>query len=272
MSTSDESGSSFEALRAIVARLRAPGGCPWDQEQTHLSLRPNLLEECYEALEALDREDPAALSEELGDLLVQVVFHCQIASERGDFTHEDMLRRVTQKLVRRHPHVFGESRVENAQDAYAQWDAIKKTERPNASALGNVPPATPALTYAQAISARAARAGFEWEQLAGVVAKVREELVELEQANGSKELEHELGDVLFSLVNVARWLGLDAETALRTANRRFSGRFIHMEEACRESGTPLGELTLEAREALWQEAKHLEQTRLDQAHGQEPPQ
>ena len=267
MSTPEESENSFEALRTIVARLRAPGGCPWDQEQTHLSLRPNLLEECYEALEALDREDPAALTEELGDLLVQVAFHCQIAAERGEFTDEDLFRRVIQKLVQRHPHVFGESRVTDAQQAYTQWDAIKKAERPNASALGSVSPATPALTYAQAVSARAARAGFEWEQLPSVVDKVREELVELEQASGAKDLEHELGDVLFSLVNVARWLGLDAETALRTANRRFSHRFIHMEQLCRQSGASLGQLSLEAREALWEEAK-----RLEQAHGQAPPQ
>ena len=258
MSTVDPSENSFEALLCIVAQLRSPNGCPWDKEQSHLSLRSNLLEECYEALEALDQQDIPSLTEELGDIMVQVAFHCQIAEECDEFTQKDIFHHVIQKLIRRHPHVFGDIQVRDSQEAHTQWDAIKKTERINSSALGNTPIATPALTFAQVISGRAARAGFEWEQLTDVIAKVREELVELEQADGSKELEHEFGDVLFSLVNVARWLGLDAETALRTANRRFSNRFIYMEKSCKEDGASLGTLPADERELLWEEAKRLE--------------
>jgi tetrapyrrole methylase family protein/MazG family protein len=260
MTALDASGRSFEALLGIVAQLRSPNGCPWDKEQSHLSLRGNLLEECYEALEALDKQDLPSLTEELGDVMVQVAFHCQIAAEYGEFTQEDVFRSVIQKLVRRHPHVFGDSQVQDSQEAHTQWDAIKKTERPNSSALGDTPIATPALTFAQVISGRAARAGFEWGRLTDVITKVREELVELEQADGSDELEHEFGDVLFSLVNVARWLGLDAETALRTANRRFSHRFTHMEKSCQEIGTSLGKLSTDERELLWEEAKRLEKS------------
>jgi tetrapyrrole methylase family protein/MazG family protein len=255
MAASEERGTSFEALRAIMARLRGPGGCPWDQEQTHASLRRSLLEECYEALDALDRGDPLALREELGDILVQVAFHCQIAAEKGEFTDAELFRQVIEKLVRRHPHVFGDAQVRDAREVEEQWEAIKQVERQGRSLLDGVPQATPALTYAQAISHRAARSGFEWKDLAGVMAKVREELAELEEAQGLKEQEHELGDLLFTLVNVARWLGLDAESALRTANQRFYRRFTAMEEASRRQGASFTELPMDAKEALWEDAK-----------------
>ena len=255
MTSSSDRQPSFEALSDIVARLRAPGGCPWDREQTHASLRPNLLEESYEALDALDQGSPSATMEELGDLLVQIVFHCQIASDLGEFTNEQFFRQVQDKLVRRHPHVFGDALAPTTRDVEEQWQAIKQAERGAASVLDGVPPSTPALARAQSISNRAARSGFEWDDLDGVMAKLAEELTELEQAGNHQEREHELGDVLFTLVNIARWRGIDAETALRAANQRFYRRFTHMEAACRQQGVTLADLSMEAREALWQEAK-----------------
>jgi MazG family protein len=255
MSQPSYGDASFEDLRAILARLRGPGGCPWDQEQTHSSLRHNLLEETYETLEALDRGDPAAIMDELGDLMVQVLFHCQIATEQGEFTYEDLFRHVRDKLVRRHPHVFGDATASTAQEVEEQWQAIKQAEGGRASALGNVPASTPALTRAQIISNRAARAGFEWEDMAGVHSKLKEELGELERAGDEAEREHEMGDVLFTVVNIARWSAIDAESALRTANQRFSSRFTHMEGACEERGTSLAHLPMTEKEALWQAAK-----------------
>ncbi|MBI4337314.1 MAG: nucleoside triphosphate pyrophosphohydrolase [Chloroflexi bacterium] len=246
---------SFDGLRSLVARLRAPGGCPWDREQTHRSLRRNLLEECYEALEALDHDDPQQLAEELGDILVQVAFHCQIAQEAGEFTHEDVFRRVNEKLVRRHPHIFGDAVVADAREVEVQWEAIKKRELGARSLLEGVPAETPALAYCQAISHRAARAGFEWDDLQGVLDKVAEELAELERAADQVEREQELGDVFFSLVNVARWLGVDAESALRGTNQRFARRFAAMEEACRLRGLDFVSLPMAQKDTLWQEAK-----------------
>lgn len=251
--------SSYEGLRAIIARLRAPDGCPWDREQTHASLRRNLLEESYEALEALDTSDTQGLAEELGDILVQVVFHCQIARESGEFTDEDVFRGVVEKLVRRHPHVFGEASARDAREVEEQWQAIKERERGDErSALDGVPTSTPALAYAQAISHRAARAGFEWDDVDDAIGKVAEELGELADAETDEEREQEFGDLLLSIVNVGRWLGLDAESALRKANRRFYGRFAHMERTAHERGDAFANLSLEAKEALWRGAKQAE--------------
>ena len=255
MSQPSDGDASFEALRGILARLRGPGGCPWDQEQTHSSLRHNLLEETHEALEALDRGDPGAIMDEMGDLLVQVLFHCQIATEQGEFTYEELFRHVQDKLVRRHPHVFGDATASSAREVEEQWHAIKQAEGGRASALSGVPISTPALTRAQVISNRAARAGFEWEDMAGVLAKLAEELGELERAGDEAEREHEMGDVLFTLVNVARWSGIDAESALRTANQRFYRRFTHMESACEQRGLSFADLSMSEKEALWQTAK-----------------
>lgn len=248
----------FETLARIVARLRAPDGCPWDRQQTHASLRPNLLEECYEALEAIDRGDPARLKEEMGDLLIQIAFHCQIAQEVGEFTWADLFRQVNEKLVRRHPHIFGSGRLTTPREVEEQWETLKRRERPTGSLLDGVPPTMPALAYAQAISHRAARAGFEWEDLDGVLEKVAEELQELRRARDPEERERELGDLLFTLVNVARWLGVDAESALRRASRRFYRRFTRMEEEARRKGRDLASLPAEEKEALWARAKEME--------------
>ena len=255
MAESAQTPSTFEGLVALVARLRAPDGCPWDRDQTHASLRRALLEECYEALEALDAGDSAALAEELGDVLVHVAFHCQMAAETGDFTARTVLQGAIEKLVRRHPHVFADAQVQSVQDVEEQWEALKREERRGGSALEGAPRSMPALAYCQTISRRAARAGFEWPDLSGVLDKLREELDELQAAQTDAEREHEMGDVLFSLANVARWIGVDAESALRSANLRFSRRFAHMEEASRRRSVAFESLSPEAKEALWQQAK-----------------
>ena len=234
--------ATFEGLVALVAKLRAPDGCPWDRDQTHASLRRAFLEECFEALEALDAGDPAALAEELGDVLVHAAFHCRIAAETGDFTAGTVLQGAVEKLVRRHPHVFGDAQVASVQEVEEQWEALKRAERRGGSALDGAPRSMPALAYCQTISRRAARAGFEWPDMEGVLAKLREELDELQAARTDAEREHELGDVLFSLANVARWLNIDAESALRSANQRFSRRFAHMEQASRERNVPFESL------------------------------
>ena len=250
---------TYEALWDIVDRLRSPGGCPWDREQTHRSLRRNLLEECYEALEALDAEDADGLAEELGDVIVQIVFHCQIGAENGTFTQADMFRHICEKLVRRHPHVFGDVTVRDAREVEANWEETKRQERGDrVSALDGVAKGMPALGYGQAISYRAAQAGFEWRDLSDVMAKVREELGELEEAEGEQHREEELGDALLALVNAARWMGVDAETALRQANARFYRRFTHMESAVRSKGRGLRDATTDEKLALWDEAKRAE--------------
>ncbi len=250
---------TYQTLWDIVHRLRSPGGCPWDREQTHQSLRRNLLEECYEALEALDAGDPAGLAEELGDVIVQIAFHCQIAEENGTFTQADMFRHICEKLVRRHPHVFGDVKVKDAREVERNWEETKRQERGDrVSALDGVARGMPALGYGQAVSNRAAQAGFEWAGLADVMAKVREELAELEAAEDTQRREEELGDVLLALVNAARWMGVDAETALRGANMRFYRRFTHMESAVRSQGRQLREHSPAEQFALWDDAKRAE--------------
>ena len=255
MSDPAETPSTFEGLVALVARLRAPDGCPWDRDQTHASLRRAFLEECYEALEALDAGDPAALAEELGDVLVHAAFLCQMAAETSTFTARTVFQGAIEKLVRRHPHVFGDADVESVREVEEQWEVLKRKERRGGSILEGAPWSMPALAYCQTISRRASRAGFEWPDLAGVLGKLREELDEFEAAATDAEREHEMGDVLFSLANVARWLSVDAESALRSANLRFSQRFAHMEEACRSQNIAFESLSPEEREALWQQAK-----------------
>lgn len=258
----EQAQHTYQALWDIVHRLRSPGGCPWDREQTHQSLRRNLLEECYEALEALDAEAPDALAEELGDVIVQIVFHCQIAEENGTFTQSDMFRHICEKLVRRHPHVFGDVIVRDAREVEANWEETKRQERgERVSILDGVAKGMPALGYGQAVSYRAAQAGFEWEGLSDVMAKVREELAELEAAEGVQRQEEELGDALLALVNAARWMGVDAETALRQANARFYGRFTHMEAAARAAGRDLRQASTDEKLALWDDAKRSEVAR-----------
>ncbi len=252
----------FPTLVSIVERLRAPGGCPWDREQTHASLKRNLLEECYEVLEAIDRGDPGPLAEELGDLLVQIAFHADIARENGEFSIADVLTAVNRKLVRRHPHVFGDGEVADAREVERNWERLKEEERAekgiSKSPVEGIPKNLPALVYAQLMQDRVARAGFEWEDVSGVLDKVREEVEELRRAGTVAERIHEVGDLLLVMVNLCRWLDLQAEDALRQANARFSTRYIRMEELVAEAGEVFADLPLPEKEAFWQQAKMLE--------------
>ena len=259
MEIAPENQDTYQGLRDIITKLRSPDGCPWDQEQTHTTLRRNLLEECYETLEALDSGNSQSLSEELGDVLMQIVFHCQIAEENGDFTDADMFRRINEKLIYRHPHVFGNVVVKDAREVEANWEETKKKERgAHVSVLDGVSKAMPALGYGQSITFRASQAGFEWEDISGVMDKVCEEIGELEAAPTKAEMEREFGDVLLSLVNVARWLEIDAESALRSANDRFYSRFTHIEDGARAQGRPVRKMSMGEKEALWDEAKRAE--------------
>lgn len=246
----------FAELVRLIAILRAPEGCPWDREQTHASLAQHMIEEAYEAASAIDAGDDAALADELGDVLLQVVLHAQIGREDGAFTIDDVVASIITKIRRRHPHIFGTATAETADEVIRNWDAIKREEKPQHGVLGEVPESLPALMRAQKISRRAAGVGFEWEDMAGVWAKVHEEIDELKATEiGTPEAEDELGDLLFTVVNVARKMGIDAESALRRTCVKFSGRFESMEEAAAASGTPLEDLSPMEWEALWDSAK-----------------
>ncbi len=253
----------LQRLRAIVARLRAPGGCPWDREQTHASLRTALVEETYEVLAAIEADDDANLREELGDLLLHVVMHSQMAAERGAFDFDAVAREIAEKMVRRHPHVFGDDRAADSAAVLVRWDEIKRQEKAargettaEPSRLDGVPPALPALMRAQKVQEKAAKVGFDWRQKEEVLAKVREEIAEVEQAAGTPDaVAEEIGDLLFSAVNLARWHRLDAETALRHATDKFSRRFRHVEAALRERGQAWETATYEELDSLWNAAK-----------------
>ena len=247
---------SFATLVYLVSRLRAQDGCPWDREQTHVSIKPFLIEEAYEVAQALDREDPAKFCEELGDLLLQIVLHAQIAAEAGEFEIGQVLRSINTKIIRRHPHVFGELKVEDAREVLLSWERLKQEERgEGVSILSSVPDNMPALAYSQALQQRAARVGFDWKELKGILDKLTEELEELEQASDQQQKVCEFGDILFALANAARWLGVDLEVALRQANKKFRDRFVYMEEACQRRGIAMQELSLEQLDELWDEAK-----------------
>ena len=247
---------SFEELQETVAHLRAPGGCPWDREQTHESLRATLLEEAYEVVEAIDTDDRQALQEELGDLLLQVLLHAQIATEAGEFKMAQVIAGIDAKLKHRHPHVWGGRSVKDTGEVLRNWEELKREERgKDQSVLAGVPKALPALQQADTFSRRAVRVGFDWAGPSGVADKVREEIAELEAATTLDEREAELGDLLFTVVNWARWMKVDPETALRKANARFGLRFRYMERAARERGMDLAALSMEQFEILWQEAK-----------------
>lgn len=261
--SSPDAGQRFLELLSIMARLRGDGGCPWDREQTRQSLRPFLLEETYEVVEALDRDDTAALMEELGDVLFQVVFHAEIAAERGDFTMGDLLGALVEKMTRRHPHVFGDRVVGTAAEALAQWEAIKQGEGKGErrSALAGVPASLPGLLRAQRIQHRAARIGFDWDGPLPALEKVREETAETEaalRADRPDEVQREIGDLLFAAVNVARLAGADPEAALQGAVDRFRRRFQWMEDAAGDDGRALSSMTLAEMERLWVEAKSRE--------------
>lgn len=252
------SSVSLSSFQDVIAHLRAPGGCPWDRKQTHQTLRSELLEETYEVLAALDADDMEALEEELGDLMLQILFHAQIAAEDGDFKLIDSTQHVIEKLVRRHPHVFGEEKVEDADKVLQNWERIKREERGEeafSSMLSGINRALPALSQAMEIQRRVARVGFDWASAGPVAAKVREELQEFLQASDVDEHLAEMGDLLFSLVNVARWHDIDAESALRQANQRFMDRFAALERRAQVQGKPLEEMTLEEMDALWEQAK-----------------
>lgn len=251
-----------EGFQDTIARLRAPGGCPWDREQTHRSLRTNLLEETYEALSAIDRDDMPALCEELGDLLLQIALHTQIAVEEGDFSLAEVVAGIDTKIKRRHPHVFGDVQVNGVSEVLHNWEEIKRAERADRDSTGaersmldGVPAALPALARAQSLQRRAARMGFEWRDLEEVMNKVTEELAELQAATTAEARELELGDVLFVLASLARWLDVDAESALRATCDRFTQRFAAVEKLCRERGLEMGKLSLAEWEALWRETK-----------------
>lgn len=247
-------GKAFEELIHLLERLRAPDGCPWDREQTHESLKRNLLEETYEVLEAIDRKGDG-LAEELGDVLLQILFHAQIGREQGAFDMAEVMESIHAKLVRRHPHVFGDATVRDAQEVEENWARLKHQEAPRRSLLEGVPQKLPGLAASQLLQDRASRAGFDWPDMEGVLEKVVEEIREIQAADSPEERSRELGDLLLVLVNVGRWLGVHAEDALRGANARFSRRFAAMERLCQERGFSFADLSLEAKEALWQEVK-----------------
>ena len=251
-----ENLSQFDTLVDIIARLRAPDGCPWDRKQTHASLRENLLEECYEVLDALDEGDSGRLCQELGDLMMQIVLHAQIASEAGEFELGDVVNSINAKLIHRHPHIFGSLEVKDAEEVALNWEALKQEERgADTSILASVPKQMPALGYSQAIQRRVAQVGFDWKDIDGVIDKLTEEVGEFKQADTEKQRGREFGDLLFTLVNIARRLGVDSEAALREANQRFYGRFTYMEEVCRQRGVNIGDLSFDEQNALWEEAK-----------------
>jgi len=248
--------NSFEGLQDTVAHLRAPDGCPWDREQTHESLRVHLLEEVYEVLAAIDENDAVELAEELGDLLLQILLHAQIATEEGEFKMAQVIAGIDAKLKHRHPHVWGARPVQGTQEVLQRWEALKREEKgEQRSVLDGVPAALPALQQADTYSRRAARVGFDWAEASGVADKIREEMAEVEAASNPEEQAAELGDLLFAAVNWARWLGVDAETALRKANARFAHRFRSMERVARERGLDMAALPMDELEALWQEVK-----------------
>jgi MazG family protein len=261
--TMSSAGDKFQRLVEIMAKLRGPGGCPWDREQTFDSIKPYTLEETYEVLDAIDRRDWPNLSEELGDFLLQAVFFAQMASEQQLFEIGDALDAINEKLVRRHPHIFGDQSAETAGDVKRIWGEVKAAEKkdkgkPDQTLLGGVPRALPALIEAQQIASRAAGVGFDWENPEQVIEKLHEELAEFDEArrkSSHDELEDELGDMLFVIVNLARFVKVDPEQALRRTNGKFRERFGHIERRLSEQGKSLQEANIQEMEALWQEAK-----------------
>lgn len=247
-------------LRQVVHCLRAPGGCPWDREQTHESLIPHLLEEAYEAVEAIQNHDAAHMCEELGDILLQPILHAEIAAESGAFDLDQMAAGLADKLIRRHPHVFGETTADTSAAVLTQWDAIKRQEKgtEKKGRLHGVGGGLPALMRAQKLQKKAARVGFDWPELAPVIEKVREEIAEIEEAlasGGKDAVAEEIGDLLFSVVNLARKAGVEAEPALAAANDKFVHRFHQVEGALAEKGIPLDEATLGQMDAEWDRVK-----------------
>jgi MazG family protein len=267
--SNEDVGARFARFVELIARLRAPGGCPWDREQTHESLKPMTIEEAYEVLEAIDDGDDEELAGELGDLLLQVVFHSQIAAEQGRFTASEVIERVSAKMVRRHPHVFGDLKADSSRDVLRNWEAIKKAEleekgaaSPGASMLDSVSKHLPAAMEAFQMTTKVSRVGFDWPDPPSVIAKLDEEVGELKEAvekgDAPAAVAEEIGDLLFVAVNLARKLGVDPESALKGANRKFRRRFRAVEEGLRARGKALAEASLAEMDALWDEAKRKE--------------
>jgi len=255
-------GTSLESFAEIVAHLRAPDGCPWDQKQTHQTLRTHLLEEAYETLTAMDENDSAGMCEEFGDLLLQIVLNSQIATETGEFSMPLVIKGIYDKIVRRHPHVFGDVELNSVDGVLQSWEKIKEKERKESGSgektkglLDGVASALPALTQALEYQNRAARVGFDWPEVDGVLDKVREEIEEIKQAQNIDEVTSELGDLFFVLVNLARWKKVDAESALRGTNMKFKKRFSYVEQGAGRQGRNLSDMTLQDMDALWDEAK-----------------
>ncbi len=258
-------GTSFEEFQEIIAHLRAPDGCPWDREQTHLTLRKHLLEETYETIEALDNADTAAMVEEFGDLLLQIVLHAQIASETGEFHMTDIIQGISEKLIRRHPHVFGDVEVDGVKGVLQNWEKLKAAEREAAEdrpdkkgLLDGVPRTFPSLAQAQELQDRASRVGFDWPNKEGVLDKILEEIEEVRAAPDGEAKGREIGDLLFAIVNLARWDRQDAESVLRETNARFRRRFASIENAASERGLAVRDLSVEEMNRLWDEAKERE--------------
>lgn len=258
-----QAGEKFERLVSIMARLRGPDGCPWDREQTFDTIKPYTVEETYEVLDAIDERDWLGLADELGDFMLQAVFYAQMAEEHGRFRIEDCLNAINDKLERRHPHIFGEAKAETADDVKKRWDEIKIEEKarrgtPRTLLLDSASRSAPALVQAQQISSLAAKAGFDWQSVEQVIEKLHEELDELNTARNSanqEEVHEELGDLLFVIVNLARFLRVDPEQALRSSNLKFRSRFNHVEQALQSRGRSFAQSTMEEMEELWHEAK-----------------
>ena len=263
-------GTKFEKLVEIMATLRGPNGCPWDKQQDHNTLKPMLVEETYEVLEAVDNNDAEGLREELGDLLLHIVFHAQLGKESGEFNIDGVIDGICEKLIRRHPHVFGDDKASSADEVLKNWEAIKAQEKAQKltgrtpeqrSRLEGIPSKLPALHEAHQISSRAVRVGFDWPEIAGVFDKLEEEARELREALNApeelrqKRLEDEIGDLFFVVVNLARFLNVDSESALKRANRKFKTRFQHMEAQLANSGKDIETTSLEEMESLWRQAK-----------------
>ena len=282
--SSKDIGETFKAFVAVQTRLRAPGGCPWDREQTHATLRTYLIEEAYEVLDAIESGKPGELAEELGDLLLQVLFHADIAREAGVFDLADVITGIHEKMVRRHPHVFGTVKAETSGEVLKNWAQLKAKEKQKSraadgkssdvskvSALDGVPKHLPALLEAYQLTRKAAHSGFDWNGVDGVLAKLEEEIAELRSAissDGRDAIEEEFGDLLFSAVNLARFLRLDPEVTLKQSNRKFKARFHEMERMASTSGVELSKLSIEEMDQLWVRAKSVTARRLPAGSGQ----
>ncbi|MEM9445760.1 MAG: nucleoside triphosphate pyrophosphohydrolase [Verrucomicrobiota bacterium] len=254
----------MEKLLEVMSRLRGPGGCPWDQEQTHQSIRPQVLEECYELLEAIDEQDDKLMKEELGDVLLHVVFHSQLAKERGAFDFEDVSCSIVDKLIRRHPHVFGDQKVSSSDKVLQKWQELKAKEKPERTgALDGIPKVLPALIEAQEVQKKAGHVGFDWAEVKEVMLKLREEVEEIQEVldnisgeqDAQARLEEEVGDLFFVVVNLARHLKCDAEQSCRLATRKFRHRFEQVEEMIQARGMRMQDCSLEEMELCWQEVK-----------------